>query len=151
MQNVVRLHSGQSANGDDLIFTPGEWQNDQAPSAANARIAPERLARRMIAARAARRTFFSPDLFADPAWDILLELYVLRYEQQRISVSSLCIAAAVPPTTALRWIDKLHSENMIQRIRDPLDGRRVWVEISERAFETMDDYFVSLSDNGIPI
>jgi hypothetical protein len=43
-----------------------------------------------------REQFFGPDLFADPAWDILLDLYAARLEQQRVAVSSLCIAAAVP-------------------------------------------------------
>jgi hypothetical protein len=42
--------------------------------------------RRIISARASRRQFFSADLFADPAWDIMLELYALQCEQRRISV-----------------------------------------------------------------
>lgn len=107
--------------------------------------------RRVIAARAARPSFFEGDLFADPAWDILLELYALRCEQHRISISSLCAAAAVPATTALRWIDKLHNEKMIQRIPDPLDARRCWVQISDGAFVSMKAYLVSLSQSAMPI
>jgi hypothetical protein len=96
--------------------------------------------RRVIEARAARRRFFDGDLFADPAWDILLELFALRCEQRRTSVSKLCIAAAVPATTALRWIDKLQSDGLVEREADPFDARRVWVALSDRAHEAMQAY-----------
>lgn len=101
--------------------------------------------RRVIAARAARRQFFGSDLFADPAWDILLELYALESEQRRTSVSKLCIAAAVPPTTALRWIDRLHTDGLIVRSADHLDGRRVWVSISPSGLNAMKSYLKELS------
>lgn len=101
--------------------------------------------RRVLAARAARRQFFDGDLFADPAWDILLELYALRCEQRRTSVSKLCLAAAVPATTALRWIEKLHSEGLIEREADPLDGRRIWVVLSDQGFEAMKAYLQQLA------
>ena len=107
--------------------------------------------RRAISARAARRQFFENDLFADPAWDILLELYAARCEQKRVSISSLCIAAAVPSTTALRWIDKLRNDNMVARIPDPLDGRRTWVEISDTAFAAMTAYLTSLPAEARPL
>jgi DNA-binding MarR family transcriptional regulator len=96
--------------------------------------------RSVLAARAARRQFFNPDLFADPAWDILLELYALRCEQHRTSVSKLCIAAAVPTTTALRWIEKLQSEGLLEREADKNDGRRVWVEITDQGFDSVKAY-----------
>jgi hypothetical protein len=48
--------------------------------------------------------FESAYLFADPAWDILIDLFIASEEDQRISVSSACIGSAVPTTTALRYI-----------------------------------------------
>lgn len=101
--------------------------------------------RQVIAARAARRQFFAGDLFADPAWDIMLELYALECEQLRTSVSKLCIAAGVPATTALRWIDKLQSEGLITRSADPLDARRVWVSISTDGLQAMNSYLQELA------
>src|SRR3954451_9357535 len=56
--------------------------------------------RSILKARRMRARFFEAELFADPAWDVLLELYAAQIGQYRISVSSLCIGAAVPPTTA---------------------------------------------------
>jgi DNA-binding MarR family transcriptional regulator len=106
--------------------------------------------RRVIAARAARRHHFESDLFADPAWDILLELYALRREQRRTSVSKLCIAAAVPTTTALRWLDKLQADGLVEREDDPCDGRRVWVALSAKGFRALEAYLHDIG-NAFPI
>ena len=48
-----------------------------------------------------RSCYFAQDLFADPAWDMLLDLFQAEISQLRVPVSSLCIAAAVPATAAL--------------------------------------------------
>lgn len=89
--------------------------------------------RAMIRARRLRDQFFLGDLFADPAWDMLLDLMTARIEKKRVAVSSLCIAAAVPPTTALRWIKRLTDVGMFVREADPEDGRRVYIQLSDRA------------------
>ena len=85
------------------------------------------MARRILRGRRIRETLFPPGLFADPAWDMLLDLFVASAEDRRIYVSSLCIASSVPPTTALRWIDNLENAGLVTRQRDPEDGRRVFV------------------------
>jgi hypothetical protein len=87
--------------------------------------------RAIIRARRMRDQFFKGDLFADPAWDMLLDLMAARLEQRRVAVSSLCIAAAVPPTTALRWIKTLCEQGLFVRVADPQDGRRVFIELSD--------------------
>ncbi len=124
-----------------LIMTNVERLAEEASCMALPSATSANLVRRIIDARTARRRFFGSDLFADPAWDILLELYALRCDQRRTSVSKLCLAAAVPPTTALRWIDKLHGDGLVEREPDVFDGRRIWVSISERGFGAMKSYF----------
>jgi DNA-binding MarR family transcriptional regulator len=99
----------------------------------------------LLQARRLRDRLFDADLFADPAWDILLELYEFHLAQQRIAVSSLCIAAAVPATTALRWIGVLERKGLIARRDDQLDGRRTWIELTESGVTAMQRYFQSLS------
>lgn len=64
--------------------------------------------RAVIRARRLRARYFSEELFADPAWDMLLDLLQAEIAHLRVPVSSLCIAAAVPATTALRWL-RAHS------------------------------------------
>lgn len=101
------------------------------------------LVRAMIRARRLRDHYFRSDLFADPAWDILLDLFAARLEGQRVAVSSLCIAAAVPATTALRWIKTLTDMGLLVRSADPQDGRRVYIELSTEAAEGLQAFLVA--------
>lgn len=103
-----------------------------------------RLVRERIRQRRQREHFFPTDLFADPAWDMLLDLYAAYYENREISVSSLCIAASVPATTALRWIKSMADDGYLERIADPDDGRRIHVRLSETARRSLDDYYDNL-------
>jgi DNA-binding MarR family transcriptional regulator len=96
--------------------------------------------RALIRARRLRDQYFGPDLFADPAWDILLDLYAAKLEHQRVAVSSLCIAAAVPATTALRWIKTLTDMGLLVRSADPQDGRRVYIELAPGAAARLEAY-----------
>ena len=88
-----------------------------------------------IAFRKRRNTMFSDGLFAEPAWDMLLDLALARIEKRRISVSSLCIAASVPTTTALRWIKTLLSDGLITREADREDRRRHFVNITDQTYD----------------
>lgn len=102
--------------------------------------------RRMLRQRRLREQYFPADLFADPAWDMLLDLYAARLERQPVSVSSLCIAAAVPATTALRWIKTMTDAGLFVREADPLDGRRIFIGLAEAAFEPLARYFEALEE-----
>lgn len=97
--------------------------------------------RSVIRARRLRSRYFAEDLFADPAWDMLLDLLQAEIAQLRVPVSSLCIAAAVPATTALRWLKSMTQQGIFLRRADPHDGRRVFVELSREASAAMRRYF----------
>ncbi len=97
--------------------------------------------RRAIKARRNRDQFLPGHLFADPAWDMLLELYAAELDQTRLAVSILCDRAAVPATTALRWISTLEKEGLIDRRGDPLDARRIFVRLSAMGVISMEGYF----------
>jgi hypothetical protein len=97
--------------------------------------------RNVIRARRLRARFFPEELFADPAWDMLLDLLQAEIAQLRVPVSSLCIAAAVPATTALRWLKTLVSQGLFVRRADPHDGRRVFVELAPEASQALRRYF----------
>jgi hypothetical protein len=91
----------------------------------------------IIKGRRIRDRFFPANLFADPAWDILLDLTVARLEGRQISVSSAAIAAAVPTATALRWLKQLVDIGLIERVLDPTDKRRTFILVSDDTFERM--------------
>ena len=100
--------------------------------------------REIIKLRRRREVFFDPELFADPAWDILLDLLAARLDGKPVSVSSLCIAAAVPATTALRWITGMTESGILVRRQDPTDARRVFIDLSEGDAAKLMDYFAEL-------
>lgn len=108
------------------------------------------LVRRMISLRRVREEIFPKGLFADPAWDMLLDLYGAHIAQHRVPVSSLCVAAEVPATTALRWISKLDRMELINRERDPHDARRVFISLRPDAVAMMRDYFARVAE-GLPV
>lgn len=108
---------------------------------------PQRI-RHLISMRRLRDRFFSSELFADPAWDILLDLAASRLERRSVSVSSLCIAAAVPPTTALRWIRLMTDQQLLERRSDPGDARRMFVDLSDAAFDQLCSWFALVDARG---
>jgi hypothetical protein len=100
--------------------------------------------RAVIRARRLRARYFPEELFADPAWDMLLDLLQAELSHLRVPVSSLCIAAAVPATTALRWLKSMVQEKLFVRRADPHDGRRVFVELAPETSIALRRYFAEL-------
>lgn len=103
-----------------------------------------RLIRRILRQRQQRAHFFGDDLFADPAWEMLLDLAAARAEDIRVSVTSLCIASGVPPTTALRWITMLTEAGLVERTEDDVDRRRAFIALSPRGADVMARYFIEI-------
>lgn len=102
-----------------------------------------------IRARRLRARYLDSELFADPAWDMLLTLYHAELSQLRVPVTSLCAAAQVPPTTALRWLSTMTESGLFRRRSDPTDGRRVFVELAPETREAMLRYFVEVSKSHV--
>jgi DNA-binding MarR family transcriptional regulator len=121
--------------------TPAANRNDAPAQSGEAPSVELETVRQVIRARRLRARFFDEELFADPAWDMLLDLLQAEIAQHRVPVSSLCIAAAVPATTALRWIKTMTDAGLFLRRADPHDGRRVFIELSRAASEGMRRYF----------
>ncbi len=107
-----------------------------------------RLIKSVIRQRQMRSEFLDGELFADPAWDILLDLTAARAEHRRVSVTSLCIAANVPATTALRWISQMVDVGLLERVQDESDRRRAFIALSDKAADAMARYFDALGKQG---
>jgi len=95
------------------------------------------MVRRLIRLRRDRDRHFPADLFGDPAWDMLLDLVAARMEGVDVPVSSLCVAAAVPTTTALRSVRSLSEAGVFVRRTDPGDARRAFITLSDEAHGAM--------------
>lgn len=112
-------------------------------------IAPAEIRRAIRARRLRDDAFGIAGLFEEPAWDILLDLFAAELERRRVSVSSLCIAAAVAPTTALRWIGKLIDAGLLDRRPDDFDRRRAYISLSARASTAMRNHLANLRRAGL--
>ena len=102
-----------------------------------------------IRVRRLRDQFFGEGLFEDPAWDMLLDLFAAELESAQVSVSSLCIAAHVAPTTALRWIGKMTDRGLLVRFPDPFDRRRAFMALARPAGAGLVAYAAAVRQAGL--
>ena len=106
---------------------------------------PLKRSARPSARRRLRARFFDEELFADPAWDMMLHLLHADLRQQRVTISTLCAAAHVPATTALRWLKSMSDKGVFIRRDDPFDGRRTYVELAPATDRALRFYFAELA------
>lgn len=88
----------------------------------------------------------SANLFGEPAWDMLIDLFVHECERKPLSVSSLCVQSSIPWSSALRLIRKLCEAGIMRRVPDLADGRRNFVRIGPEIARRMHAYFGDAGD-----
>lgn len=101
---------------------------------------PRELAKQLLAQRMARFDHFPAELFHEPAWDMLLALFVAHEERRTMNVKTLVASANAPVTTSQRWIDHLHKLKLIDRVIDPADRRRMEISLSDRGHVAITAY-----------
>lgn len=104
-----------------------------ASSGAASSWTPLELARRYLHQRGLRRDVFGVDVFREPAWDIILDLYCARLSNKEVSIMDASIAAGVPSTTGFRYVRRLLASKLVTRRRDIKDRRRSWLRLSDEA------------------
>ncbi len=102
-------------------------------------------AERLIAERRARRAYFAPDLFHEPAWDMLLALFLANEEGRIMHVKALVASSDAPVTTSQRWIDHLHKLRLIDRVGDPDDRRRIEISLSDTGLTAIQRYLDAIA------
>lgn len=107
----------------------------------------QRFVRMVVRARQRRSEFIDTSMFADPAWDILLDLTSAGLQGRVVPVSSACAAAQVPLSTALRHVKLLVAAGMIKRWDDPEDKRRQLLALEDATLEAMSKYLASVWTN----
>jgi DNA-binding MarR family transcriptional regulator len=121
-QLVEALGIGPAAAARAEESAPGEFASDRLTTA-----------RAWQRADALRHQPDDVSLFNDPAWNILLDLYIRRSEARKVSITSACLASRIPSSTAIRWIDRLHNSGWIEKIADMKDGRRIFLVLTDKA------------------
>jgi predicted transcriptional regulator len=108
------------------------------------------LANWCLSARHLRQSIFPSELVMGPAWDIMLDLFVLAARAERIKITSLSPITGLPSSTAGRWARKLIGEGLVERRRDPGDRRRSYINLSETGRRLMSQYFTQLASRAGP-
>jgi DNA-binding MarR family transcriptional regulator len=103
------------------------------------RFALRRRASEILRMRLSRAKHFNPSMFGEPAWDMLLALYV--HDDSRFTISRLGRLTGLAKTTVLRWLDYLVDQDLVWRESHPTDSRAVFVELTDTARHSLDTYF----------
>lgn len=91
--------------------------------------------------RRLRSRFLPAHLFADPSWDMLLDLYDAELAATQISVTLLSASSSLPLTTALRRLDVLEEQGLVSRFEDPSDRRKTLVRLTGQGLDAMEKFF----------
>ena len=98
-------------------------------------------ARQHLHSRRSRAELFGKSMFGEPAWDMLVVLYVNDAFGPRQTIGTLAALSGAPKATAVRWIQYLEGHNLIDRESHPVDRRTAFVSLSEKARALLDAYF----------
>jgi DNA-binding MarR family transcriptional regulator len=149
--NVYRLVSLDERDVEDLHRLLGkirdrspvsETQDAEVPDSEELKL--EQRARRLLENRRKRVAIFGAQMFAEPAWDMLLLLY-LSGRGRRQTQSSLCELSGASRSTAMRWIEFLAGRGLVRREDHPTDKRHNFVSLTEKGRHLLDLY---LSETG---
>lgn len=123
---------------------PGQGPFPTASSAISEDVVLAQFFRNRLRERRLRTHVFPRDLFGEPTWDMLMDLFVSEASGVTVSVSSACLAGHVPPTTGLRYLGRLEEAGFLERTCDPKDQRRVNVTLTELAKQALRDWARSI-------
>ena len=87
--------------------------------------------------------FFEDELFGEPAFDLMLDLYAQELAGRDTYTTSAAVASGAPLTTALRQIAMLVERGLIARDPDPNDRRRVRLRMTTLGAARMRDYLLA--------
>lgn len=118
-------------------YSVGTAPNDVTGTLDTGSAATEAQVRRLIALRHSRHRLFEENLFFDPAWDMLLELYAAKLAGKLVSRAELCVLSRTPLSTALRWVELLERNGWVARKTLANDDDRCLLTLSQKALVAM--------------
>lgn len=78
------------------------------------------------------------DLFGEPAWDILLTLYIAFGEGKQLMRTEASMFGVIPQTTGLRILSQLEERGLVRSEKGSTD-KRVWLEsLTDRGIALME-------------
>ena len=98
-----------------------------------------RKANAILVERRRRVDAFGSAMFGEPAWEILLLLYVMD-SGPRQTIGALAKLAGITKSTALRWLEYLEGRQLIHKRSHPTDKRAAFVELTSRGRTLLEAY-----------
>jgi DNA-binding MarR family transcriptional regulator len=86
---------------------------------------------------------FGSDLFASPAMEMLLDLYISSDRRPR-SLTALTAASSASERNSQRIVYKMAKKGLLVHSRDTNDGRRVIVELTPHGTAALDTIFTQM-------
>jgi hypothetical protein len=96
------------------------------------------LARRIYAAGIERERTFPEVVFDQPAWSIMIDLYIAHHEKRLVNMFGASIGSRVPQSTAHRWIERLEEAGLVARHPCAANARDVLVALTPAAVARME-------------
>ena len=81
------------------------------------------------------------ELFGEPAWDMLIDLFIHECRGEQLSMSSLCATAGIPTSSAMKLAQRLCEAGVLERTPDLFDGRRTLMKIAPEVAHRLRAYF----------
>ena len=137
--------AGEFSSRADRIIASGRLSNGGGNAEPSMPADLVARAREQLAVRKARRRYFPADLFHEPAWEMLVALFIIYQTDHSMNVKALVSCSDAPATTSQRWIDHLHKSGLIDRVTDTVDRRRIDISLSDRGYEAMVRYLTEVA------
>ena len=101
----------------------------------------EKLAMQVFAVQEARRRLLPEAQSADPAWDLLVALYLADKSGVRHTIGRMIELSGASATTGLRHIDLLEAAGLVIREQDKNDRRSFFLLLSSKGRRAVDKVF----------
>ena len=98
----------------------------------------------LYAERRRRDDLFPDGLFSEPAWDLMLALFIARDKGQTLILCKAYRAAGVSDTTGRRLLDRMEADGLVTRRRAPRSRKMRVVELTDEAVRRLIDYLTGM-------
>jgi len=95
----------------------------------------------MLTLRKRRAEYLYRAMFGEPAYDMLLGLYVAEGDERPMTAALLAEIAGAAQSSAARWIEYLVAKDLIHRERHPTHKRASVLKLSCRGRDALDRMF----------
>jgi hypothetical protein len=91
-----------------------------------------------------RMHYIQQEFVAEPAWQMLMELFIQFAGGADVSTKSLCIVSGVPATTALRLLEKMENADLVERSQSLVDKRVTLVRLTRQGVVAVGSFLMEV-------